>query len=158
MIRHAMDVVKAAVNKLNPGQVPVVTFDKPLYAIAKQVQWNWPNSEDWLLGCGWTQALVQAERATAGTADSFLRAVHVGRTKHAHLVTAAALHILQYKAHDKYKERATAEPLEFEAWCNPRAQNCPQFHTGQLHYTWSFVSSCMYVHSENQTSHCTWIP
>ena len=44
MIRHAMDVVKAAVNKLNPGQVPVVTLDQPLFAIAKQIQWNWPST------------------------------------------------------------------------------------------------------------------
>ena len=44
MIRHAMDVVKTAVNKMNPGQVSVVTFDQLLYAIAKQVQWNWPNT------------------------------------------------------------------------------------------------------------------
>ena len=105
-------------NKLNPGQVPVVTFDQPLFAIAKQVQWNWPSTHgedffviilgglhiemaalktagDWLQGSGWTKALVQAEIATAGIADSFLRASHVGRTKYAHQVTAAALHILQ---------------------------------------------------------------
>lgn len=42
MIRHSMDVVKRAVNFLNPGQVPVVTVDQPLYAIAKLIQWNWP--------------------------------------------------------------------------------------------------------------------
>ena len=48
MIRHAMDVILQAVHHLNPGQVPVLTLDQPLYAIAKQVQWNWPsgNGED----------------------------------------------------------------------------------------------------------------
>ena len=30
MIRHAMDVIKACVNYLNPGQVPVVAMDQPL--------------------------------------------------------------------------------------------------------------------------------
>ena len=40
MIRHSMIVVRDAVQFLNPGQIPVVTFDQPLYAIAKQVQWN----------------------------------------------------------------------------------------------------------------------
>lgn len=71
---------------------------------------------------------MQAEIAISGRADSFLQAAHVGRTKRAHQVTAAALHILQHKAHDKYKERATAlsqEPLEFEAWCNLRVQKYP---------------------------------
>ncbi|GFO25218.1 hypothetical protein PoB_005172300 [Plakobranchus ocellatus] len=43
MIRHAMCVVKQAVHHLNPGQVPVLTLDQPLFAIAKQIQWNWPN-------------------------------------------------------------------------------------------------------------------
>ena len=44
MIRHAMDVIKACVNYLNPGQVPVVAMDQPLYAVAKQIQWNWKDS------------------------------------------------------------------------------------------------------------------
>lgn len=40
MIRHAMDVIKACVNYRNPDQVPVVAMDQPLYAVAKQIQWN----------------------------------------------------------------------------------------------------------------------
>ena len=40
MIRHSMDVVKNAVEHLNPGQTPVVTFDQPLFALAKQIQWK----------------------------------------------------------------------------------------------------------------------
>ena len=38
-----MDVVQQAVHHLNPGQVPVLTLDQPLYATAKQIQWNWPS-------------------------------------------------------------------------------------------------------------------
>lgn len=38
MIRHSMDVIKLAVQKLNSGQVPVITLDQPLYAIAKLIQ------------------------------------------------------------------------------------------------------------------------
>ncbi|VDI61335.1 Hypothetical predicted protein [Mytilus galloprovincialis] len=40
MIRHAMNVIMNNVNFLNPGQLPVITCDQPLYAIAKSVQWN----------------------------------------------------------------------------------------------------------------------
>jgi hypothetical protein len=40
MIRHTMNVVKHNVEHLNPGQVTVITFNQPLYALAKQVQWN----------------------------------------------------------------------------------------------------------------------
>ncbi|QQP53238.1 uncharacterized protein LOC103506659, partial [Caligus rogercresseyi] len=125
MIRHSMDVVKNAVEHMNPGQTPVITFDQPLFALAKQIQWKWPDSYgedhivvmfgglhiemaalktlgDWLKGSGWVQALVQAEIATAGTADSFLRASHVLRTRRAHQVTAAALYILQHHAYNRF--------------------------------------------------------
>ena len=110
-----MSVVRKAVQFINPGQIPVVTFDQHLYAIAKQVQWNWPEQfgEDqfvvmlgghiemaafkvlggWLDGSGWTDCLVQAGVAKVGMADSFLKASHITRTRHAHQVTAAALFI-----------------------------------------------------------------
>ena len=42
MIKHGMDVVKQATNLLNPGQIPVTTFDQPLFALAKLVQWHFP--------------------------------------------------------------------------------------------------------------------
>ena len=103
MIRHSIDVVRNAVKHLNPGQTPVLTCDQLLFTLAKQIQWKWPNTYgeeqlvvmigglhiemtalktlgDWLQGSGWTQALVQAEITTAGTADSFLRAAHVTRS------------------------------------------------------------------------------
>ncbi len=38
---------------------------------------------DLLEGSGWTGALVQAGVATSGTADSFLKASHVTRTRRA---------------------------------------------------------------------------
>ena len=41
MIRHSMKVVKQAVDHVNPDQTPVIALDQPLYAIAKQIQWNW---------------------------------------------------------------------------------------------------------------------
>ena len=84
--KHLMNVVRKAVQRRNSGQ--------PLYAIAKQIQWKWPEMYgedkfavmfgdtlrirgDWLQGSAWIEALVQAEITTAGTADSFLRAAHV---------------------------------------------------------------------------------
>ncbi|KAK3753825.1 hypothetical protein QZH41_005373 [Actinostola sp. cb2023] len=35
MIRHAMNVIKECVHHLNPGQVPVIAMDQPLYTVAK---------------------------------------------------------------------------------------------------------------------------
>ena len=40
MIQHAMKIVKASTSHLNPLQIPVITMDQPLYAIAKQIQWK----------------------------------------------------------------------------------------------------------------------
>ena len=145
MIRHSMDVVKSAIEHLNAGQTPVLTFDQPLYALAKQIQWKWPEKygEDklvvmsgglhiemaalktignWLQGSGWAQALVQAEIATAGTADSLYKAAHVMRTRRAHQITVAALYILQHRAYI-----SDQSPVEFEVWCDQRKQSCPQF-------------------------------
>ena len=42
IIKQSMDVVRKAVQHLNAGQTPVVTFDQPLYVFAKQLQWKWP--------------------------------------------------------------------------------------------------------------------
>lgn len=94
-IKHCMDVIKNAVEHINAGQVPVIAFDQPLFAIAKQIQCKWPKKYgedkfgvmfgglhiemailktigDWLKGSGWTQALLQAEISTPRTVDSFL--------------------------------------------------------------------------------------
>jgi len=101
MIKHGMDVVRRAVEFLNPGQIPVTTFDQPLFAIAKFVQWKWPDTHgervhvvmlgglhteialwntlgDVLQGSGWITALTEAGVASSGTANSFLNAVEPG--------------------------------------------------------------------------------
>lgn len=39
---------------------------------------------DWLKDSGWTNALVQADIASSGTANSFIHASHVTKTRHAH--------------------------------------------------------------------------
>ena len=116
-IRHLMDFVQRAVYRLNPGQVPVLTLDQPLFTIAKQIQWRWPGvygEEQFVIVLGgvhiemaalttpgyfldvsgWTHALTHADLATEGKSDSFLKASHVNRTRQAHQVTASALSIL----------------------------------------------------------------
>lgn len=44
MIKHSMTIVQAAVQHLNPGQIPVIAADQPLYALAKQIQWTSPTT------------------------------------------------------------------------------------------------------------------
>lgn len=79
---------------------------------------------DWLQGSGWVQALVQAEIATTGTADSLLRVAHVMRTRRAHQITSAALYILQQRAYNHYSVNVES-PVGFDAWCDQRKQDCP---------------------------------
>ena len=150
MILHAMNVVKAAVDVVNPGQVPVLACDQPLFAIAKQIQWSWPSThgEDYyvvmfgglhfemgalrLLGdlledSGWTGALTQAKIASSGTADSFLKASHVTRTRRAHQITASSLYLLLRKVYGQYIETLEnrTQLITLEEWCSEKAKKCP---------------------------------
>lgn len=44
MVKHGMDVLRDVTEYLNPGQIHVITLYQPLYAIAKHVQWKWPET------------------------------------------------------------------------------------------------------------------
>ena len=104
MVKHGMDVIQDAITLVNPGQIPVIAFDQPLFTIAKTVQWKWPDTHgegkfvvmlgglhlemalwntlgDLLEGTGWTTAITEADIATSGVADSFLKASHLTRTR-----------------------------------------------------------------------------
>ena len=99
-----MNKIKEATQYLNADQIPVVTADQPLFAIAKQIQWHWPEfyGEDkfiimfgglhiemaafkaiggLLKDSGWTTALTEAGIASSGTAESFLTASSVTKNK-----------------------------------------------------------------------------
>jgi hypothetical protein len=99
-IRHLMDKIKDTVAYLNPMQTHVIAADQPIYALAKQIQWHWPEKYDedkfvimfgdrhiemavlksirtLLQKRGWTEAIVEAGIASMGTAESFLSASSV---------------------------------------------------------------------------------
>lgn len=104
---------------VNPVQVPVIAVDQPLFALAKQIQWELQNThgEDhlvvmfgalhvamaafkalgkWLTGSGWTEVLSNTGETMPGASDSFLVASHLTKTRRAHQKTMAALHLLQH--------------------------------------------------------------
>ena len=104
MIKHSMDVIRAVVHHVNPAQIPVIAFDQPLFALAKQIQWSFAGAhgEDhfvlmlgelhiemtaykvlgkWMNGSGWTEVLSTAGVATQGVADSFITASHQNKNK-----------------------------------------------------------------------------
>ena len=45
MAWHAMKVLCKAINYLNPGQTPVMVADQPLFTLAKNLQWKFPQTE-----------------------------------------------------------------------------------------------------------------
>ena len=121
MIKHGMDVQKQAITYLNHGQIPNITFDQPLFALTKFVQWKWPVTQgetvhvvmlgglhiemalwntlgDLLEGPSWTAALMEADVASSGKTESFLKAAHLTQTRNNHPVTLMTLHNLQQEA------------------------------------------------------------
>ena len=145
MVRHGMNVQRQAIEYLNPGQIPVTVFDQPLFALAKYVQWKWPDTHgesvyvvmlgglhtemalwstlgDILEESGWTTALVEAEIASSGTADSFLKVSHLTRTRHAHQLTLLTLHKLQQEAFAKFEGNSSADD-----WRKEMVKRSPTF-------------------------------
>ncbi len=157
MVKHGMVVQRCATEFLNPGKILVTAFDAPLYALAKQVQWKWPATHgedrhvvmlgglhiemavwstlgDYLEDSGWTAALTQAGIASSGTADSFLKAAHLTRTRHGHQVCALALSKLQQ---DAFLSLETLDNEENkDAWRQKMVEKALCFSSGILCSEW----------------------
>jgi hypothetical protein len=43
MVKHGMEIQSNITEYLNPGQVLVMAFDQSLYALAKYLQWQFPD-------------------------------------------------------------------------------------------------------------------
>ena len=82
----------------------------------------WNTLGDVLEGSDWTTALAEAEVASSGTADSFLKVAHLTRTRHAHQITLLTLHKLQKEA---FLQLGSSES-EIE-WRNNMCQKSPTF-------------------------------
>ena len=41
-VRHVMDKTKETLAYLTPDQIPVINANQPIFAVLKQVQWQWP--------------------------------------------------------------------------------------------------------------------
>ena len=133
---------------LNPGQVPVTACDQPLFAIAKFVQWNWPATHgedvhvvmlgglhfemalwsvcgDLLKASGWIFAFAEADVASIGTSDSFLKVAHFTKTTRAHQTTSVALHKLQRDVYEQL--HGGSEEEEFENWQDGMMKTSPPY-------------------------------
>ena len=119
-----MTIVKNTIQYLNPGQVPVIAADQPLYAPAKQVQWTWPEEfgeEKFVVmfeGLHIELAALKLSEMFFKTADGHLLSYRqishhqvqlilsskISRTRHAHQVTAASLFVLMKTQYEAYIE------------------------------------------------------
>ena len=77
---------------------------------------------------GWTSAICEANVAASGTAESFLTASSITRTRQAHQITAFSLHNLMKMAYQDYgTDVPGSPPLGLEDWCVQRRRASPQF-------------------------------
>ena len=124
MIKHGMGVQRQAIQFLNLGQTPVTfTFDQPLFALPKLVQWQFPTTHGEekyvvMLGGLYTEmALWNVLGDFLGGSEVqnlLLKAAHLTRTRHAHQVTLLTMQILQREAFLLSKSSEDEAPLS--AW------------------------------------------
>lgn len=150
MIKHAMQLTMQGTEFLNPGQTGVLGADQPIYAIAKQLQWTFPDTlgEDKLVlmmgalhiedkahqmigkllrDSGWTTTISQAQVLTSGRAQSALDENHIKRTRYAHQVSLMALHLLKHKAYSAYCSNVDGPPESQAMWDQLSRTENPQF-------------------------------
>jgi len=139
MMKHSMYLAVQDNEFLNPGQSPVLGADQPLFAIAKQLQWAFPDTvgEDKLVivmgalhiedkmhqmigkslcDSGWSNILTQAQILTSGRAQSVLDEHHIKCTRYAHQVSVVSLRILQQRSYTEYCSSVQGPPELLEMW------------------------------------------
>ena len=144
-VAHTMKIVKLILQHVNPGQIPVMTADQPVYAISKQVQWLYPELYgegkllmmmgalhiemcllstigDWLDGSGWVELLVKSNISTPGRIESMIQGKQVKRCRYIQ-VTCAALYL---QLGDVYK--CSGSSLTLQDWIESKRAKSPQFH------------------------------
>ena len=104
MIAKGMDVVNAVTNYLNEGQIPVIVYDQPFYALDKKPQWTgsaqygenklvvmmgafhsgispWKSLGKLLEDSGWRSVLSEADVTSVRRAGAIADVNHVLRTR-----------------------------------------------------------------------------
>ena len=77
---------------------------------------------------GWTAALAEVGITSSGTAESFLSAANVMRTRQAYQITACSLYKLMKIAYNEHcNDTVEVELISFHDWCKKRRQESPQF-------------------------------
>ena len=170
MIKHGLDILRDITHFLNPGQIPILACDCPIFAVSKYIQWKWPDyyGEDKLVimfgglhlekslwntlgdlldGSGWTAAIIDSNVATSGTAESFLKACHITRTRHVHQVTAMTLSKLQRDAFTCRSDQADLN--DFESWRQRMIKESPTFQFWDL-ILWTEILILVFIRAHRE--------
>ena len=125
-IKHLLDVLIKSIHYLNPNQTAVISFNQPLYTLAKKFQWFQPTAygeqklvlmidalhiemvmlrslDYWVQRSGWAITPSNTGVTSSGN-DSLHAGLNVAKTRYVHLVTASTLHRLTTNAFEHSKE------------------------------------------------------
>ena len=150
MVKHCLTVILKAHEHTNPGEIPWVTADQPLYALLKIIQWRYPDTlgENKLFavlgalhiekaawtcvgqvedGSGTPGIMADANVTTIGVAESCLHCAHISRSRYLNTVSACVLRMLLCDAYQEYVAQVPAgsQPIDMDAWCEQ--QPSPMF-------------------------------
>ena len=136
-----MNIIKSTISSINPGQIPVDTCDQPVYALAKEIQWRYPNDfsdnqyfaifgglhiEQSLLGIhgeliagsGLAKILEVNDLSTIGVSAASLDVSEIKRSRYCMQVSLGAIY---HKLKEAHKNSKSLLPV-FD-WLNKRAVN-----------------------------------
>ena len=80
---------------------------------------------DWLEGGGWSDLIANAQVFTSGTSKALLSAFHVKKSRYAHQVSVATLHLLLKQAFEKHQ--ININEITFETWVDSARKKSVQF-------------------------------
>ena len=86
----------------------------------------WSTVADLLESSGWTTVLTEAEVASSGVAESFRKASHLTRTRHAHQVTLLTLSNVKQDAYS-HSAGDVYEPPSMTTWESEMCKRSPTF-------------------------------
>ncbi|KAE8741877.1 hypothetical protein FOCC_FOCC012580 [Frankliniella occidentalis] len=144
MIYHGMTIIKETTEYLNPGQIPVLYGDQPLFTHGKMLQYNCPElSEEkfvmmfghfhieqnflqligkFMKGGGWVGVAVNSGIIDVGSAEAIQ--THVTKSRLMHEITCAVLYTL---LHEAYDDLQPDHAVTFDDFLTEMAAKSPTF-------------------------------
>ncbi|KAE8742024.1 hypothetical protein FOCC_FOCC012440 [Frankliniella occidentalis] len=147
MVKHAMDLTKATTDFLNPGQIPALCLDQPLFTLARLLQWNYPETYgenkfvllfgplhieqnflrvigDVLEGSGWSEIVANSGILPSGSAEGLRKVSSITKSRLFHQYTAAVLYSL---LQDAFLHDHPDSDVAMETWIEENATRSPTF-------------------------------